>query len=132
MMTDNKTTIRELMDAVRALVIQKGWGVDGIQNPQQIAMAMTVEMSELLENFQWLNPEDVEKLSCGLDPERKAHIAEEFADVMMYGLQLMRNLDIDVSHEIERKIDIVSRRPAGKRGRDIRVEEMKQLPQQKN
>ena len=123
-MTDSLTTVSQLKDAIFALVLRKGWGVNGVQNSQHVAMAMSVEMSELLENFQWLEKEDVLRLEQGLDPVRRARIAEEFADVMMYGLQLMRNLDIDVSAEIERKIDIVLRRPAGKRGRDIGENEM--------
>ena len=47
----------------------------------------------------------------GGDPERRDMIAEEFADVMMYGLQLMRTLDIDITRQIMRKIDIVDHRP---------------------
>ena len=129
-MTDDITTISQLKDAIFALVLKKGWGVNGVQNSQHVAMAMSVEMSELLENFQWMEKEDVERLQQGLDPERKARIAEEFADVMMYGLQLMRNLDIDVSAQIERKISIVLRRPGGKRGRFITEEEMEQAAEQ--
>ena len=74
-------------------------------------MAMTVEMSELLEHFQWLSPEGVRRLMDGEDPQRVALIGEEFADVMMYGLQLARTLDIDITQQILRKIDIVDRRP---------------------
>ena len=72
---------------------------------------MTVEMSELLEHFQWLNPDDVRALMAGGDPERVALIAEEFADVMMYGLQLARTLGFDITEQVLRKIDIVDRRP---------------------
>ena len=110
-MDDHNTNISELKERVHALCLRKGWGVDGVQNPQHVAMAMTVEMSELLEHFQWLNPEDVERLVRGGDPRRRAMIAEEFADVMMYGLQLARTLGIDVTGEILRKIDIVDHRP---------------------
>ena len=70
------------------------------------------ELSELLEHFQWLNPEDVRALMRGEDPDRLNAIAEEFADVMMYGLQLTRTLNIDITEQILRKIDIVDRRPA--------------------
>ena len=112
-MQDTVTTVSELKEAVHEMCLKKGWGGEtGVQNPQHVAMAMTVEMSELLEHFQWLNPEDVERLLNGGDEKRKNKIAEEFADVMMYGLQLMRCLKIDVSHEIERKIDIVLKRDA--------------------
>ena len=38
-------------------------------------------------------------------------LAEEFADVMMYGLQLARTLGIDITGQVLRKIDIVDRRP---------------------
>ena len=110
-MNDQNTTISQLKEAVLALCRRKGWGVDGIQNPQHVAMAMTVEMSELLEHFQWLNPEDVDALLAGRDPERLAMIAEEYADVMMYGLQLMRALRVDITGQILRKIDIVDHRP---------------------
>ena len=112
-MQDQITTVSELKEAVHELCLKKGWGGEtGVQNPQHVAMAMTVEMSELLEHFQWLDKENVEDLLEGRDEKRKAKIAEEFADVMMYGLQLMRCLNIDVSHEIERKIDIVLKRDA--------------------
>ena len=111
MLSDNNATLSELKEHVHQLCLRKGWGVQGVQNPQQVAMAMTVEMSELLEHFQWLNPGDVQKLMQGEDPDRCAMIAEEFADVMMYGLQLARTLNIDITTQILRKIDIVDHRP---------------------
>ena len=110
-MNDRDTTIAELKQAVHELCLRKGWGVEGVQNPQHVAMAMTVEMSELLEHFQWLNPPEVDALMNGGEPERVALIAEEFADVMMYGLQLARTLGIDVTEQVLRKIDIVDHRP---------------------
>ena len=111
MMNDGNTTLDQLKEQVHQLCLRKGWGVDGVQDPQHVAMAMTVEMSELLEHFQWLNPEDVQALMNGGDPQRVAMIAEEFADVMMYGLQLARTLGFDITEQILRKIDIVDHRP---------------------
>lgn len=111
MQNDSNTNIAELKQYVHELCLRKGWGIEGVQNPQHIAMAMTVEMSELLEHFQWLNDEDVQALMRGEDPDRCAMIAEEFADVMMYGLQLTRTLGIDITQQVLRKIDIVDHRP---------------------
>ncbi len=111
MKSDTNTPLAELKEQVHQLCLRKGWGVDGVQDPQHVAMAMTVEMSELLEPFQWLNPDDVQRLMRGEDPERCALIAEEFADVMMYGLQLARTLGFDITEQILRKIDIVDHRP---------------------
>jgi len=111
MYNDENTNLNTLKQRVHELCLRKGWGMEGVQNPQHVAMAMTVEMSELLEHFQWLNPEDVDRLVQGQDPDRCAMIAEEFADVMMYGLQLARTLNIDITTQILRKIDIVDHRP---------------------
>ena len=110
-MNDSNTTIAQLKALVHEMCLRKGWGEDGVQNPQHVAMAMTVEMSELLEHFQWLNDDGVQALMDGQDENRRAMIAEEFADVMMYGLQLTRTLGIDVTRQILRKIDIVDHRP---------------------
>lgn len=108
---DSNTPIRELKRQILAMCRRKGWGDEnGVQNPQHVAMAMTVEMSELLEHFQWLDQAHVDNLLAGGDPERVALIAEEFADVMMYGLQLARSLNIDVTGQIFRKIAIVDKR----------------------
>ena len=110
-MNDQITTISQMKEAILAMCRRKGWGnAEGIQNPQHVAMAMTVEMSELLEHFQWLNGDDVDALMDGRDPGRTALIAEEFADVMMYGMQLAYALGIDVAQQVERKIAIVDRR----------------------
>ncbi|MBR4429339.1 MAG: nucleotide pyrophosphohydrolase [Clostridia bacterium] len=117
-MTDSKTTVSELKQAIHRLVLEKGWGDEnGVQNPQHVAMALTVEASELLEHFQWLEPAQVEALLNGGDPDRVRAIGEEFADVCMYGLQLMDCLGIDLSEQIENKIKKVSARPSGMRGR---------------
>jgi dCTP diphosphatase len=109
-MNDRDTTLDTLKQEVHALCLRKGWGENGVQNPQHVAMAMTVEMSELLEHFQWLSETEVRSLMNGGDPERVEMIAEEFADVMMYGLQLMRTLNIDITEAILRKIEIVNGR----------------------
>ena len=111
-MTDTRTTIDELKSAILKLVKAKGWGDEnGVQNPQHVAMAMSVEMAELLEHFEWMDEAEVKALLRGEKPEKTAAIAEEFADVMMYGLQLTACLGIDVSAQIERKIGIVEQRP---------------------
>ncbi|MDO4739321.1 MAG: MazG-like family protein [Eubacteriales bacterium] len=110
-MNDKETTVGQLSEAIRALCVEKNWGREGEQNPQHVAMAMSVEMAELLEHFQWLEPQEVEALWAGEDPQRAEKIAEEFADVMMYGLQLMYVLKMDISAHIEKKIDRVLKRP---------------------
>ena len=81
-----------------------------MQNPQHVAMAMTVEMSEVLEHFQWLSEADVRALMRGEDEKRRAEIAEEMADVLIYMLQLSYALKVDLAANVERKLGIVEKR----------------------
>jgi len=115
-MADRETTVLELKERIMDLCRAKKWGKngDGIQNPQHMAMAMSVEMGEMLEHFQWMEREDVEAMMNGEDPERVALIAEEFADMMIYGIQIMTVLGVDVSDQIIRKLEIVRNRPPKK------------------
>ncbi len=69
-MNDRDTTLGALKDLVHALCLRKGWGEDGVQNPQHVAMAMTVEMSELLEHFQWLDEDGGARAHARRDPAR--------------------------------------------------------------
>ena len=73
-MNDLDTTLDTLKGEVYALCLRKGWGVDGVQNPQHVAMAMTVEMSELLEHFQWMGDEDVQRFYAGKTPNASSRL----------------------------------------------------------
>ena len=81
--------LAELRERVRAFVSERDWGQ--FHSPKNLAMALTVEMAELLEVFQWLTEEESRKLS----PEARAAAAEEVADVFIYFLQLTDALGID-------------------------------------
>lgn len=108
---DEKTTLADLKNATLEMCRCRGWGGEnGIQNPQQMAMAMAVEMGELLEHFAWLDADGVQRLIAGEMPNRRMKIAEEFADVLVYGVQLMRVLDVDISDAFLNKIEIVKQR----------------------
>lgn len=108
---DEKTTLAELKEAVLQMARYRGWGDEnGIQNPQQMAMAMSVEMGEMLEHFAWLDADGVQRLLAGEMPKRREHIAEEFADVLIYGLQVMNALHVDIADAVLSKVDIVRQR----------------------
>jgi len=64
-------------------------------------MALSVEVSELLENFQWLTEEQ----SYTLDQQQRAAVADEIADVQMYLARLADKLDINIGEAIEQKIN---------------------------
>ena len=79
-----------LVDALRAFAQARDWGQ--FHTPKNLACALSVEASELLEHFQWLT----EAQSQSLAPEKKQEVAAEAADVFLYLLQLCDKLGIDL------------------------------------
>lgn len=77
------------------------WGP--YHTPKNLAMALTVEASELAEIFQWLTAEEsVEVMS---DPDKAFRVRDEVADVLAYLLQLASACGIDVLRALAEKID---------------------------
>ena len=109
--TDATTTVADLKRAVRDMCVFRDWGDErAVQDPQKMAMAMVVELGELMEHFAWLDGEQLRRLRAGELPHRRAHIAEELADILIYAVQLARGLDIDISQAMLNKIEIVKGR----------------------
>ncbi len=65
-------------------------------------MALAIEVSELMEHFQWLTPEQSRTI-CD-DPSRSEAVRDELADVIGYALAIANELDIDVSTAMRDKM----------------------------
>ncbi len=83
-------SLTELRDRLRKFAADRDW--NQFHSPKNIAMALSVEVAELLEHFQWLTEEE----SKHLDAETKAKVADEIADVQNYLVRLADKLDIDI------------------------------------
>jgi NTP pyrophosphatase (non-canonical NTP hydrolase) len=88
----------ELKERVRAFVAERDW--DRFHSPKNLAMALSVEASELVELFQWLTEEQSDSLR-GAERQR---VAEELADVLWFLVRLSDRLDIDLLEAAERKL----------------------------
>lgn len=66
-------------------------------NSKDLALSLSLEASELLENFQWKSAEDGVK-------QHRQNIEEELADVFIYGLMMADDLDIDMDEAIMSKL----------------------------
>lgn len=66
-------------------------------NSKDLALSLSLEASELLENFQWKSAED------GVEKNRQ-NIEEELADVFIYGLMMADDLDIDMNEAMLKKL----------------------------
>ncbi|MBC7682155.1 MAG: nucleotide pyrophosphohydrolase [Ferruginibacter sp.] len=85
-----QTTIPSLTQALRDFAAARDWAP--FHSPKNLAAALSVEAAELLEHFQWLT----EAQSHNLAGPKKAEVAAEAADVLLYLLQLCDKLDIDL------------------------------------
>lgn len=68
-------------------------------NPKDLSLSLSLEASELLENFQWISAEEGAK-------ENYQNIKEELSDVFIYGLMLADDLGIDMEEAIREKLVI--------------------------
>jgi NTP pyrophosphatase (non-canonical NTP hydrolase) len=71
--------------------------------PKNLAAALSVEASELLEIFQWMTPEEAGRVME--DPGTAHRVEDEVADVLAYLLQFCQVLEIDVLKALSAKID---------------------------
>jgi len=74
-------------------------------------MALSVEVAEIVEHFQWLT----EQQSRDLDAAKKAEVEEELADALIYLVRLADQLKVDLLEAAERKLAVnESKYPAEK------------------
>jgi dCTP diphosphatase len=90
--------LEELRARVRAFVAERDW--ERFHSPKNLAMALSVEASELVELFQWLTEDE----SAALDEARRRRVAEEMADVLWFLVRLSDRLDIDLLEAAGRKL----------------------------
>lgn len=94
--------VNKIEEILAEFAKQRDW--DKFHSPKNLAMALSVEASELVEIFQWLTEEQ----SYDLDKEKMQHVKEEIADITIYILNLCRKLNIDLESAILNKIEINS------------------------
>jgi len=99
----------ELRDALRRFAAERDW--QQFHTPKNLAIALSVEASELLEHFQWLS--DAESQS--LDATQLARVRDEIADVLLYLVRLADRLDVDLLAAARDKLAVNAKKyPADK------------------
>ena len=98
MIQSNKNPLQPLVESLRTFARARDW--EQFHTPKNLACALSVEASELLEHFQWLT----EAQSQSLTPDKTAEVAAEAADVFLYLLQLCDKLGIDLISAAQAKM----------------------------
>ncbi|SDM66661.1 NTP pyrophosphatase, house-cleaning of non-canonical NTPs [Lentzea albidocapillata subsp. violacea] len=100
----------DLRDALRAFAAARDW--DSYHTPKNLVMALSAEVGELTDLFQWLTPEEAQ--DAMKDPELAWNVRDELADVMHYLTRLADKLGVDLVETAFAKIDRNERRfPSG-------------------
>ena len=92
------TDLQSLRDQLRTFAAERDW--DQFHSPKNLAAALAVEASELLEHFQWLT----EAQSQQLPPETLGEVRAEVADVLLYLIRISDKLGIDLVEAAKAKI----------------------------
>ena len=79
----------ELIKMIRDFDAERDW--DQFHSPKNLAMALSVEVAELVEIFQWMS----ERESAQLSEDRRTKLTEEIGDVMIYLANLSDKFGID-------------------------------------
>ena len=89
---------------LREFALARAW--ERYHTPKNLVMALSVEMAELLEPFQWLTVEESQDLS----PEQHEAVRQEIADVLIYLTRLADLLEIDLLQAASDKLAINARK----------------------
>jgi NTP pyrophosphatase (non-canonical NTP hydrolase) len=86
--------------ALRTFAAERDW--DQFHTPKNLATALSVEASELLELFQWSRGQ--QSWSEVTDPSIRTRVEEELADILLYVIRFADKAGIDLQTIAERKI----------------------------
>ncbi len=92
--------MKDLIEQLDRFAADREW--EPFHSPKNLAMALSVEVAELVEHFQWLS----QKQSYIEDPGKRAAIRSEIGDVLIYLVMLAGKLGIDPLRAARDKIKI--------------------------
>ena len=93
-------TLEDIREYSAHFASERNW--EEFQTPKNIAMALSVEVAELLEHFQWLTAEQ----SRALDAASLQEVAHEIADVQLYLVRIADELNIDILKAVADKVQL--------------------------
>ena len=84
---------------LREFASARDW--DQFHSPKNLSMALSVEVGELVECFQWLTEDQSHSLSA----DQLASVADEIADIQLYLIRLADKVGVDIAAAVEQKIE---------------------------
>jgi dCTP diphosphatase len=94
--------VTALSARLRQFADERQWGQ--FHSPKNLVMALTGEVGELSEIFQWLS-EDASR-NAAQHPDTAEAVRHELADVMMYLVRLADVLHVDLNQAVAEKLTL--------------------------
>ena len=91
--------MHELIKKIKQFRQERDW--DRYHSPKNLAMALSVEVAELVEHFQWLTQEE----SRNLPEDKLDQVRDEIGDILIYLANLSEKLGIDPVQAAHAKIE---------------------------
>ena len=92
--------INHYKDKIQKFADERNW--EQYHTPKNLAMALSGEVGELIEVFQWLSEEESKNLS-----DKDLQLAkEEIADIFIYLLRLTTKLNLNLEEAVNEKLEI--------------------------
>lgn len=98
-MSADQLDLGDVREYLRRFAEERDWVQ--YHTPKNLAMAIAVESSELLEIFQWMTPEESTSLK---DLGAREAVEDEVADVLQYLVRLADVLEIDLDRALWAKL----------------------------
>lgn len=95
-----KNEFDRLQEKLRVFAEARDW--DQFHSPKNLSMALSAEVAEIIEHFQWLTEEQ----SNNLPKDKLEEVETELADTLIYLIRLADKLDIDLLTAAVNKIEL--------------------------
>lgn len=98
--TDRLVDVTRLVRELDAFADARDWRRH--HSPKNLAMALTGEVGELVELFQWQS--ETESYDTAREPATARAVRDELADVLIYLVRLASVLDVDLDEAVRTKL----------------------------
>lgn len=92
--------VKALSKALEVFAQERDWGQ--FHSPKNLVMALTGEVGELNEVFQWMSEQQSKTAAQHPDTAKAVH--DELADVLLYLVRLASVLEVDLDAAVRRKL----------------------------
>ncbi len=101
MVKDHERKLQEIKEAARKHCEDRDW--DQFHGAKDLAVALSIEASELLEHFRFKSKKEVEELFK--NPKKREEIEKEMADILYFLSRLAQKYDVDLSEAFDKGME---------------------------